>query len=352
MRRAVDRAGAADWAAIRLRERAFAQEERHGEKGNRILAGCLLAGLALTAATAGRAAEILIGTDRADSIDFLMGWAICALVSMAAEDEGSRCETLATTGPVFNLTNLRAGAIEAGVVPSDIQYHGFNHSGPFSFVDVAYDDLRALTSMQAEPFTLVVRRDSGIRSLNDLKGRRVNIGSSGSRERDIMDMVVAAKGWAADDFELANELPASQQSLALCHGQVESVVYIVAHPDSTVGQLIELCEAAIVEAAGPDIAALVEASPFLAFAVIPGGLYADSPDAVRTFGIRASLVSSTNVDAETAYLWVRAVFDNLPRFRWMHPTLGDLDGEEMIGEGLTAPLHEGAERYYREKGLV
>jgi hypothetical protein len=311
-----------------------------------------LAGLVLGAAPASRAADILVGTDQADSIYYLMGRALCSLVNRAAKENGQTCEALPTTGAVFNLTNLHGGAIEAGVVPSDFQYHGFNHSGPFSFVDVAYDDLRALFSMQAEPFTLVARRDSGIRGLDDLEGSRVNIGNPGSRQRELMDMVMAAKGWTTDDFELANELPADQQSLALCHGQVEAVVYMAAHPDPAVAQVIELCDAAIIAVAGPDIDALVEANPFLAFAVIPGGLYADSPDPVETFGIRMSLVSSTGVDAEVAYLLVKTVFENLPRFRRMHPTLGGLDEEEMMEEGLTAPLHEGAERYYRERGLM
>ena len=319
---------------------------------SRILAGCLVAGLILTAATAGQTADILIGTDRAGSIYYLMGRALCSLVNRAPGDDRARCEALPTPGPVFNLTNLHGGAIEAGVVPSDIQYHGFNHSGPFSFIDVAYDDLRALFSMQAESFTLIARRDSGIRSLDDLEGSRVNIGIPGSREREIMDMVMAAKGWTTDDFALANELPAAQQSLALCLGEVEAIVYMAPHPDPAVGRTIELCDAAIVAVAGPDIDALVDANPFLAFAVIPGGLYGDGQGAVTTFGVRTSLVSSSNVDAEVAYLLVKTVFDNLPRFRRMHPTLGGLDAEEMIGDGLTAPLHEGAERYYREMGMM
>jgi TRAP transporter TAXI family solute receptor len=165
--------------------------------------------------------------------------------------------------------------------------------------------------MQAEPLTLVARRDSGIRALDDLAGGRINIGDVGSRERALMDMVMEAKGWTAADFALANELPATQQSLALCHAQVEAVVYAVAHPDPAVAQVIELCDARIVTVAGPEIDALVDESPFLAFAVIPGGLYGAGQDAVKTFGMRTSLVSSTNVDADTAYLLVKTVFDNI-----------------------------------------
>jgi TRAP transporter TAXI family solute receptor len=219
-------------------------------------------------------------------------------------------------------------------------------------MDANYENLRALFSVHGEPFTVVARRDSGIGELDDLKGKRVNIGNPGSGQRATMEVVMRAKGWTKGDFALAEELPASQQSLALCHNRVQAMVYTVGHPNPSVGKAVGLCDAIIVGVGGPAIDKLVADNPFYALATIPGGMYAGNPDPVRTFGVKATVVSSAEVDADLVYAVVKVVFDNLDKFRKMHPAFGTLAPSAMVKEGLSAPLHEGAVRYFKERGLL
>lgn len=307
----------------------------------------------LTAVIAGpaSAAEVFVGTGSTAGVYYQVGRAICRLLNAQTARHGLTCEALPTAGSIYNLTNVRAGRLHLGVAQSDWQYHAVQ--GTSAFEGIGPDpDLRALFSVHSEPFTVVARRDAGIRRFEDLKGKRVNIGNPGSGQRATMEVVMRAEGWTPSVFSLANELPASEQSLALCQDRVQAIIYTVGHPNASVGQAAGLCDAVIVEVKSPAIDRLVGENPFYVYTEIPGGVYSGNPEPVVTFGVNATVVSSTKVDADTIYTVVKTVFDGLDRFKKMHPAFGGLEAGRMIRDGLSAPLHEGALRYYRERGLL
>ena len=297
------------------------------------------------------ATEITIGTGSRAGVYFQVGRAICRLLNSGTDEHGLTCSAPTTAGSIFNLESVRAGLSQFGVAQSDWQYHALN--GSSRFAEAGPDpDLRALFSVHGEPFTIVARRESGLRRLQDLPGRRVNVGNPGSGQRATMEVVMEAMGWSMEVFSLANDLPASQQSMALCHDRVDAMVYTVGHPNPSVGQAAGLCDSVIVEVKGPEIDKLVAANPFYAYTEVPGGIYVGNPEAVTTFGVKATVVSSAQVDADTVYSVVKTVFENLETFKKMHPAFGNLDPAQMVRDGLSAPLHEGAARYFREAGLL
>lgn len=297
-----------------------------------------------------QAEDILIGTGSKSGVYFQVGRAICRLVTRQMEP--TSCRALETAGSVSNLANVGGGSLEIGIVQSDIQHHAVNQTGPYQFVDIPRDNLRSLFSLYVEPFTLVARRDAAIVSMNDLPGKRVNIGNKGSGQRATMELVMRAKGWDTDVFQLATELPATQQSLALCHNRVQAMVYTVGHPNRSVAQAIDLCNASIVEVAGEEIDNLVQQHPYYTYAEIPAGTYRGMGQPVKTFGSLATVVSSADNDPDLIYGIVKTVFENFDRFKRMHKVFAGLKPERMIKEGLAAPLHEGALRYYRERGWM
>ena len=148
------------------------------------------------------------------------------------------------------------------------------------------------------------------------------------------------------------ELVALKSQLALCHNRIQAMVYTVGHPNASINQAADLCDAVLVNTIGPEIDKLVAARPYYAHTTIPGGIYAGNPDPVQTFGVKATDVTSSDVSAELVYAVVKALFDNLDRFRKMHPAFAGLEPKAMVQEGLSAPLHEGAVRYFKEKGLM
>jgi len=301
------------------------------------------------------AADLIIGTGASAGVHTNVGRAICRLIQRA--NPNTTCEVASVEGrhaaePLAVLSEVRNNAIEIGIVQSDWQYHAFQGTGPVEFMDMRFDNLRSLFSLHGELFTLIARRDAHIESLDDLVGKRVNIGNPGSTQRGIMDIVMDAKGWTQESFQFADELSDAEQLLALCHNRVQAIVAVVSHPDERTAKALELCDAKIVPVSGAEVDKLVADNRFLATSEVPMSVYAESDTLIPTFGVVVTAVTSSDLDDETAYVVVKSVFDNLDNMKRLHRALGNLSPGRMISAGLTAPLHPGAVRYYRENGMM
>jgi len=294
---------------------------------------------------------ITIGTGGVTGVYYPAGGAICRLVNKDRRDHGIRCSVESTGGSIYNINTIRAGELEFGVAQSDWQYHAYNGSSRFE-EEGAFDSLRAVFSVHPEPFTVVARADSGISTFDDLKGKRVNIGNPGSGQRGTMEVVMEAMGWTTDDFELATELKAAEQSAALCDNQIDAMVYTVGHPSGSIQEATTACDSVLVTVDNDTIRALVDERPYYRMATIPGGMYRGNPEDVTTFGVGATFVSSADVSEDAVYTVVKAVMENFEDFKSLHPAFAVLEKEQMVSDGLSAPLHDGAAKYYREAGLI
>ena len=199
---------------------------------------------------------------------------------------------------------------------------------------------------------MVARADSGIANVEGLKGKRVNIGNPGSGTQASMDILMETLGWSRGDFSLAAELRADEHGPALCDNQIDAFYYAVGHPSANIADPTTTCGAKIVPLESEEITALVEANPYYAKVNIPGGIYTGNPDPIPTYGVLATLVASTSVSDDAVYNLVKAVFENFDSFKGLHPAFAHLTPEEMVGNGNSAPLHPGAERYYTEQGWL
>jgi hypothetical protein len=247
---------------------------------------------------------------------------------------------------------MRQGQLDFGVVQSDVQYNALNGVGAEFEGQGPYEGLRAVFAVHPEPFNVLARADAGVATFDDLKGKRVNIGNPGSGQRATMEVLMKAKGWTADDFALASELKSAEQSQALADNNVDAIVFTVGHPNGSIQEATTTTDARLIPVAGPEVDALVAENPYYSKAVIPGGMYPGNPDDVETFGVRATFVSSTDVPEEVVFQVVKAVFENFEDFKKLHPAFASLEKEEMITAALSAPLHPGAEKYYKEAGLM
>lgn len=306
---------------------------------------------AMTAPVAQAQDFFTIGTGGVTGVYYPTGGAICRLVNQGRRDHGLRCSVESTGGSVYNLNTIRAGELEFGVVQSDLQYHSYNGTASYA-EDGPYEDLRAVFSIHPEPFTVVARADAGISTFEDLQGKRVNIGNPGSGQRDTMEVLMDAYGWTTADFALATELRPAEQSAALCDNQIDAMIYTVGHPSGSIQEATTACDSVLVNVDSDIVRKLVEDNAFYRMATIPGGMYRGNPDDVTTFGVGATFVTSTAVPEDTVYTLVKSVFDNFDSFTQLHPAFANLKQEEMVRDGLSAPLHAGAERYFREADLL
>lgn len=294
---------------------------------------------------------ITIGTGGVTGVYYPTGGAICRLVNKGRKEHGIRCSVESTGGSVYNINTIREGELEFGVAQSDWQYHAYNGTSKFEEAG-PFEGLRAVFSVHPEPFTVVARADSGITSFDDLKGKRVNIGNPGSGARGTMEVLMEAKGWTTDDFALATELKAAEQAAALCDNQIDVMVYTVGHPSGSIQEATTACDSVLVEVDGPVVEALINDNPFYRTATIPGGMYRGNDADVGTFGVGATFVTSTDVSEEAVYTVVKSVMENFDEFKKLHPAFLILDQKEMATAGLSAPLHDGAAKYYKEAGII
>lgn len=294
---------------------------------------------------------VTIGTGGVTGVYYPTGGAICRLVNKGKKEHGIRCSVESTGGSVYNLNAIAGGELDMGVAQSDVQFQAYNGTGKFEKAG-ANAKVRAVFSVHPEPFNLVARADSGIKSFTDLKGKRVNIGNPGSGQRNTMEAVMGKFGWTKDDFKLASELKAAEQSAALCDNKVDAIVYVVGVPNGSIKEATTACDAVMVNVQGKEIDGLISEFPYYSAATIPGGTYRGTDADTSTFGVRATFVSSTDVPEEVIYQVTKAVFENMDSFKKMHPAFANLKKERMIKAGLSAPLHDGAVKYYKEAGLM
>lgn len=294
---------------------------------------------------------ISIGTEGVTGVYYPTGGAICRLVNKNRKVHGFRCSVESTGGSVYNINTVRAGELEFGVAQSDWQYHAYH--GTAKFKDQGkFEDLRAVFSVHPEPVTVLARRDASINNIRDIKGKRLNIGNPGSGTRATWEVLEGALGWSRNDLKLAAAMKSAETGQALCDNKIDAYFWLVGHPSALTQESVSSCDAVLVNVTGEAIDQLVQENPFYRHATIPGGMYPGNPDDIKTFGVGATFITSAKVPEDVVYEVAKAVLGNLDAFRKLHPAFNNLKAEEMIKDSLSAPLHDGAIKAYKELGLM
>ncbi len=295
---------------------------------------------------------VTIGTGGVTGIYYPTGGAIARMVNQKRQVYGIRCTVESTGGSVFNVNAVAAGDLEFGVVQSDRQYQAWHGLAEWAEKG-RVRDLRSVFSIHPEAVTLVAAEDAGIAHMVDLKGRRVNLGNPGSGQRQNAIDALRAAGidWQADIY--AEAVKADAAPTLLQDGRIDAFFYTVGHPSGNIKEATAgRRRVRFVPIEGGGVDSLLETTPYYAEAAIPVRHYPRvmNTSDVSTFGVKATLVTSARVADDIVYAVTKEVFDNLDRFRTLHPAYEGLTAEYML-EGLTAPLHDGALRYFREVGL-
>ncbi len=308
----------------------------------RLLAASVAVALAGSSAAADPAL-VSIGTGGKTGVYYLAGGAICDLVNARRWETGVRCLAEPSDGSIANLRDLRSGARTFGIVQSDWLANAVKGTGPFA--EAGPDrDLRAVFGLFREPFTVVARPDAGIADFADLKGKRVSFGPSGSGGRATMGVVMQTLGWSDTDFAYVADLPMADTPRALCAGEIDAAVFIVAYPNLTVEEMVSACGAAMVPLDAAEIDPMVAENPAYARTEIPAGTYRGQDSAIPTFAPTATFVTSARTPPAIVRTVASAVLQGLDVFRAVHPAFAGLDAAAMTEPGLAAPPHEGLPR--------
>ncbi|UCH75026.1 MAG: TAXI family TRAP transporter solute-binding subunit [Rhodospirillales bacterium] len=293
--------------------------------------------------------DIVIGGGAVAGVYFPAAGAICRVLSM--QETNRRCLVESNVNSSVNLERLANGLLDFAVVQSDWLMHAsrgtslFRPNGPD-------ETLRAVLSLHAEALTLVTRAGAGIETPEDLEGKRVNLGPAYTYQRVLTETLLRAAGLDEDDLALVTEMSVEEQFTALCTGELDAAAIVAAHPTPVLVDAMQRCDLRLIAIAGKRIDALLKDRTELAPAVVPGGLYTGAPDDVETFGLRAVLATTTQVEDEIVRALVEAVLGEFSTFAAQHPALGRLDRKAMARAGIAVPLHPGAENAFKTHGFL
>jgi len=294
---------------------------------------------------------ISIGTGAITGVYYPAGGAICRLVNRGRKEHGIRCSVESTGGSVSNLNAIRNGAIDFGIVQSDWQYHAYNGTGFFAD-QKPFKELRSVMSLYSETFSIAVLESSKMTKLDDIFGKKINFGPEGSGVYATTEVLIEAKGWKKQDFAAITYLQPSEQPRALCDGKIDVMIYVAGNPNGVLQEATQTCKIKIIPIDQVTLDKLIEKNPFYVKAVIPGGMYAGNANDIASFGVKAAIVTSDKQSADVVYNIIKAVMENFDNFKTLHPVFSNLKKEDMIKEGNSAPLHPGAERYFREMKIA
>lgn len=292
---------------------------------------------------------VSLGTGGVTGLYYPTGGAICRLVNLQRNAHGTRCALRSTPGSVSNLLQVVSGELDLGIAEAGQLNNAYQGQGDFS---EPAPGLRTLTGLFPEYISVLVRKDAGINQFSDLREKRFNTGRQGSSQRLTMDILMTSRGWLLDDFSEVLELEPAEQAQALCDNRIDATLYVVGHPSGAIKEAIRDCDSQLIPLMPEDIAALTRQNSHYQPVSIPGALYStDMPD-VKTAGVNAVLFTRSDLPDEVAYNLVRSLFEQFDHFKRMHPAFGLLEAHRMINTPLAAPMHPGAERYFREQGLL
>jgi uncharacterized protein len=309
------------------------------------VAGCVAVSVVLAPT------PVTLATGTPGGIYHPAGNAICRVFNLPQEHQVVPCVAVGSNGSVENIRRIANGESTFGLSQTDVAYAAFHGAGPFA---AAGPDpkLRLLIALYPEAFTVVARADAGIRTFQDLRGKRIGIGMRDAGYTYTRDVVLGFYGWAISDPDRVLELGPAEQNEALCSNKVDVIIFEAGHPNGLTQEATTGCRARLVRVVGPPIDELLATHPYYIASFIPGGMYPGNPDNVPTFGTQAVLVTSSDQPDALAYGVVKAVFDNFADFRRLHPALSTLAAKNMVPSETVVPIHPGALKYYREAGLV
>lgn len=296
---------------------------------------------------------VTIGTGGITGVYYPTGGAIAKMINDKREEYGIRATVEATGGSVFNVNAVMSGDLEFGVVQSDRQTQAYKGEEGTEWAGKPQPDLRAVFSIHPESVTLIASVDSGIKTIKDLKGKRVNIGNPGSGQLGNSRDALEAVGLDYEKDISAEFVKAAEAPGLLQDGRIDAFFYTVGHPNGAIKEATAgKTKVRFIPIEGPGLDELIAKKPYYAKSFVPVDQYptAENDADVPTFGVKATFCTSASVPDEVVYAITKEVFDNLESFKKLHPAYAILTKESML-EGLSAPIHPGAMKYYKEVGL-
>lgn len=301
-----------------------------------------------------------IGTGAAGATYFPIGGLIANAISAPPGsrpcEEGGACGVpglvaiaQSTNASVANVTGVQNGTMESGLASADIVYQAFNGEGKF---EKKYDKLRVIANLFPEHMHLVLPKGAKLNGIKDLKGKRVGIFSAGSGTQVVVLELLKIYGITKNDIQAA-EINAQQSADRLADGQLDAFFIVGGSPVASISQLAATKGMQLYEFTDEERAAFLKAVPYYYDDVIKARTYEGQTEDISTVAVGAQWVVSSDVPESLVYEITKALWNDNSRklFDNGHAKAKDIQLSSAL-KAVNTPLHPGAEKFYKEKGLI
>jgi len=292
--------------------------------------------------------DILIGGGSVTGVYYQVALQTCKLLN-THQSKDYHCIGRPALGSVFNINAVIRGLLDFGIAQSDINYEASKGEGPWA--DAPATKLRSVFSLYPETVLLMARVDAKIKTVTDLKGKIVNIGNEGSGQRLNAQEILKLYGLDETTDIKSKGLQQSEASRALVAGKIDAFFYTVGNPSAALEEPAAAIHTDLISINSQAIKSLVTEKPYYVMTTIPADTYKGISHVTETYAVKATVVASSDLSDQAVYDYVKTVFENLEELKGLHQAFKILNSNAML-QGLTAPLHDGAIKYYKERGLM
>jgi len=292
---------------------------------------------------------ITLGTGEINGTYYPTGQFLCKFVNKIKMQTDIRCSVESTGGSVYNINSINSEKLNFAIAQSDTIYQAIN--GISKFDKKPIKKLRSVMGLYSELFTLVTRKDTNINHIRELKGKRVNLGNSESGSELTTLELFKEYGINKNDLLLSSSLKIADTEDALIDNKIDAYFFMVGHPANNIKNAARALPISIIPISGKEVDKFIKKFDYFSKAVIPSGLYEGVNKPIQTFSVKAVLFTSVDTSEEVVYTFVKSILENLEEFKKLHPAYQNIEKKSLL-QGLSAPLHKGAQRYYKEIGLL
>ena len=290
-----------------------------------------------------------IGTGGVNGTYYPTGKNICEFYNTTKKQDDIICKVIPTDGSIYNINSLTNKNLQFGIAQSDVIHQAISGQGKFQ--GKKQPNLRSIMAIYPELLSLVVRKDSNITTLDKIKGKRVNLGNPGGGNETTTKVIFDAFGIKNSDPLLWSSQSTQEAPKLLAENKIDGYFYMVGHPAKNISNTQKLTPIDLVPIEGKNAQNLIKKYPYYATGYIPANTYEGINKDVQSIGVKAVLVTTKNMDDKTVQSMLKAVFDNFEEFKQKNPAYKSITKESLL-EGLTAPLHKSAKKYYEDLGLL
>jgi TRAP transporter TAXI family solute receptor len=293
-------------------------------------------------------ASINVGTGNKNALAYPIMSSICETFNKYSINKEARCSAVSTGGSEDNLEGIFLGKYDAGVIKADMGYNAYNGIGVFS--GKPYRKLRAIFGLHNEYLTIIVKKNSNIKSLQDFRNKRVYLGNKGSGSRLLVDRLFSEIGWKSVDFREIHEAPADQIYNLFCENKIDAAIYLVGHPNSIFMKTLSECNTQMISFSRKEIESYIDVFRHIYPATIRKGTYKEQKLDINTFASQLLLTASEDLDEEIVYNFVQVISDHYKEIQNQNPTL---KGTSLFSSEVNAlPLHKGSARFYKNMNFT